>query len=108
MGDGKLVILSCDIDKENTLPLTGFGAFESQSHVGTGLRYDTRMWQCVEHKYEKEVVEDHGWYQYSHPATFFWYSIELVDHPVDSSKFDKVHEASWRTNCSFHNPRWPS
>jgi len=106
-GDGSLVMMSCQIAKDGlealTLPDTDFSEF---SHIGTGLRVVSRMYQCVEH--EKKVTRklQGGGEETIHTYT---YRKEWVDGPVDSRRFHSAGFADFRRNCgAVQNPPWPS
>mmetsp|Transcript_70596 Transcript_70596/g.169143 ORF Transcript_70596/g.169143 Transcript_70596/m.169143 type:complete len:482 (+) Transcript_70596:106-1551(+) len=103
-GAGELVLLNCDIQKTMP-PLSGSGAFNGMQHVGTGLRYESEMFQCVEHEHSETRRTSAGGKE---TITTYSYSTEWVKRPVNSNAFHKRGSSNWQQNCGVDNPSWPS
>jgi len=93
-GDGSLVMLSCDLSKDALSPIApansvfapGFG------YVGTGLKVQAEMLQCVEHHIGGER---------------YVYQKEWRRHHVDSLTFRNKADPQFKSNCNADNPPWP-
>mmetsp|Transcript_44881 Transcript_44881/g.81895 ORF Transcript_44881/g.81895 Transcript_44881/m.81895 type:complete len:476 (+) Transcript_44881:66-1493(+) len=100
---GELVFANCDIQK-NMVALSGEGDFSSLQHVGTGLRFQSEMLQCVESSHSEKRRTGGGG---TDTITTYTYSTEWVDHQVSSSGF-KTSSQNFNLNCGTENPSWPA
>jgi len=106
MGNGDLVLVSCDL-KPDGLPLfTPAGDFAPvlQFH-GVGLKTEALIYQCVEKSHSTTKKDHVGGGKTK--VTTYTYERQWVTSHVDSSHFRKRDSDSYRRNCGVDNPTWP-
>lgn len=99
-GAGQLVKLSCDLSKAGLTAITeplGSEFSSVMNYVGTGLRVEVEMLQCVEHKRSGSSALGN-----------YTYSVEWKSSHVDSSFFHEKHRENWEDHCNANNPPWPA
>mmetsp|Transcript_72524 Transcript_72524/g.172933 ORF Transcript_72524/g.172933 Transcript_72524/m.172933 type:complete len:515 (+) Transcript_72524:103-1647(+) len=106
--NGKLVMFTCDIDKESLPARSLPGDFSSAQHRGTGYSVDVRMYQCVEKRIEPHK-DKHG--HKTGPVTYD-YSMQWVSSD-QGNNFHYSNSAAdrqrWIYGCQgVLNPPWPT
>jgi hypothetical protein len=110
---GELVMMNCDIQRNGLVfegglrSLKGYGDFSSLQVVGTGLKVEAEMYQCVEHSRSETKKDSHGGGGQT-TITTYTYSMEWKSEPVNSRAFHKTDSLSFQQNCGAHNPEWPT
>eukprot|EP00403_Amphidinium_massartii_P019599 CAMPEP_0178424094 /NCGR_PEP_ID=MMETSP0689_2-20121128/28032_1 /TAXON_ID=160604 /ORGANISM="Amphidinium massartii, Strain CS-259" /LENGTH=459 /DNA_ID=CAMNT_0020045719 /DNA_START=74 /DNA_END=1455 /DNA_ORIENTATION=+ len=89
---GHLLMLICEVQKDSIPPIYGWGAFQNQSEKAIGLKAVSEMKQCFETTNELEGAS---------------YSLDWIDHPVDSSLFTEKGSQDFNAKCGAENPPWP-
>jgi len=104
--NGELVMMNCDIQKDDLPTWSGDGDFRDLKFVGVGLRTDAQMLQCVEHS-KTETKKDNLGGGGQSKTTTYTYAVEWSPKYVDDTAFHKKHSQNWHQNCGVDNPPWP-